>query len=66
MPSDRKPLSSYRAPRYWPIWIGIGVLRLVCLLPLPLCLGIGRGMTRRAAADPEHGAAILNIRLMIR
>ena len=42
MSSDRKPLSSYWGPRYWPIWIGLGLLRLVCLLPLPLSLGLGR------------------------
>lgn len=42
MPTSRKPLSRYTAPRYWPTWIGVGLLRLVCLLPFPLSLGIGR------------------------
>ena len=44
MSSDRKPLSGYRAPRYWPVWFGIGLLRLVCLLPHRIGLGIGRGI----------------------
>lgn len=48
MPSDRRPLSDYRAPRYWPIWLGIGVLRLVCLLPLRISLATGRGLGKLA------------------
>ncbi len=48
MSTDRKPLSSYRAPRYWPIWIGLGVLRLICLLPLKLSMGLGRVIGRLA------------------
>ncbi|MDX1517997.1 MAG: lipid A biosynthesis acyltransferase, partial [Woeseiaceae bacterium] len=48
MSSDRKPLSSYWSPRYWPIWIGLGLLRLVCLLPHKLGLGLGRIIGRLA------------------
>ncbi|HJS91037.1 MAG TPA: LpxL/LpxP family Kdo(2)-lipid IV(A) lauroyl/palmitoleoyl acyltransferase [Steroidobacteraceae bacterium] len=32
------------APRYWPTWAGLGVLRLLSLLPFPLLLGIGAGL----------------------
>lgn len=32
------------APRYWPTWAGLGVLRLLSLLPYPLLLGIGAGL----------------------
>ena len=55
--SDRKPLSSYHAPSTWPVWIGMGVLRLICLLPHRAALWVGRqfgrlvhalGGTRRA------------------
>lgn len=48
MTADRKPLRSYWAPRYWPTWIGMGVLRLLCLLPHRAALAIGRGMGRVA------------------
>ena len=50
MSGDRKPLSSYKAPRYWPIWLGMGLLRLVCLLPHRVALAIGRLFGRLAFA----------------
>lgn len=48
MTADRKPLASYTAPKYWPTWLGMGILRLVCLLPHAWALAIGR-MTGRLA-----------------
>ena len=42
MAADRKPLHHYRAPQYWPSWIGLGVLRLICLLPVRAALTVGR------------------------
>ncbi|MGI9249048.1 MAG: LpxL/LpxP family Kdo(2)-lipid IV(A) lauroyl/palmitoleoyl acyltransferase [Woeseiaceae bacterium] len=42
MTGERKPLSSYWSPRYWPVWFGMGILRLICLLPHRLALAIGR------------------------
>jgi len=32
------------APRYWPTWAGLGVLRLLALLPFPVLLATGRGL----------------------
>jgi Kdo2-lipid IVA lauroyltransferase/acyltransferase len=32
------------APRYWPTWAGLGLLRLLALLPFPLLLASGRGL----------------------
>ena len=46
----RKSLYSYWAPKYWPSWIGLGCLRLVCLLPHPARLAIGRVIGRLAHA----------------
>ena len=46
--SERKPLSSYRAPETWPIWIGMGLLRLACLLPHRIALALGRVLGRIA------------------
>ena len=42
MTGERKPLSSFWAPRYWPVWLGMGLLRVLCLLPHRLALSIGR------------------------
>ncbi len=44
MAAHRKPLSHYNAPRYWPTWLGLGLLRLVCLLPHKMALAVGRGI----------------------
>jgi Kdo2-lipid IVA lauroyltransferase/acyltransferase len=34
----------YLGPRYWPTWLGIGLLRLLCLLPVPVLLRLGEGI----------------------
>lgn len=59
MSGDRKPLSSYWTPRYWPIWIGIGLLRLVCLLPHRVALGTGRLVGRLAHATGGSRRAVV-------
>src|SRR4030095_13799659 len=33
-------------PRYWPTWIGVGVMRLLSPLPLEALLALGRGLGR--------------------
>ena len=48
MGSERRRLTDYRAPRYWPIWAGLGLLRLVCLLPHRTALAAGRLLGRLA------------------
>lgn len=45
---QRKSLYSYWGPRYWPSWIGLGVLRLICLLPHSIRLSLGRTIGRLA------------------
>jgi KDO2-lipid IV(A) lauroyltransferase len=54
----RKPLSHFRSPRYWPTWIGLGLLRLICLLPYRLQLGIGRMLGRIAHRFAKERRAI--------
>ena len=48
MSVERRPLSSFWAPKYWPTWFGMGLLRLVCLLPHRAALMTGRGLGRLA------------------
>jgi len=37
-------MSHFLAPRYWPTWLGLGLLRLALLLPYPAMLTLGRGL----------------------
>ena len=48
MSVDRLPLSSFWTPKYWPAWFGMGLLRLVCLLPHRAALLTGRTFGRIA------------------
>ena len=59
MSGERKPLSSYRAPRYWPVWAGMGLLRLICLLPHRVTLAIGRVFGRLAHASGGSRRAVV-------
>lgn len=46
--ADRKPLSSFWTPNYWPMWLAIGLLRLVILLPHGFALSLGKALGRLA------------------
>lgn len=48
MTGERKRLSSFWSPRYWPVWVGMGLLRLICLLPHGAALATGRVLGRIA------------------
>ena len=48
MPEHRRPLHRYVSPSTWPVWLGLGLLRLVCLLPHRIALAIGRVIGRLA------------------
>jgi KDO2-lipid IV(A) lauroyltransferase len=63
--SDRKPLSSYRAPGTWPVWLGMGLLRLICLLPHRAALGVGRsfGLFAHAVSGKRRAIVRRNIEL---
>ena len=46
MADNRKTLYSYVAPAYWPTWLGLGLLRLICWLRHRMALGVGRSIGR--------------------
>jgi KDO2-lipid IV(A) lauroyltransferase len=48
MAAERKSLHNYLAPRYWHVWLGLGCLRLICLLPHRARLAVGRLLGRVA------------------
>jgi Kdo2-lipid IVA lauroyltransferase/acyltransferase len=56
--SERKPLWHFRAPRYWPTWLGLGLLRLTCLLPYRQQLAIGKLLGRIAHRFAKERRAI--------
>lgn len=42
MAVNRKPLYLYLSPVTWPTWVALGILRVVCCLPVPIALALGR------------------------
>lgn len=52
MSNDRKPLYQFIAPQHWPWWLGLAVLRAICVLPHSTALIIGSSIGRFA-----HGIA---------
>lgn len=36
--------AAFLAPKYWPMWLGIGLLRLLALLPVPALVALGEGL----------------------
>lgn len=41
-----QPLTRFWQPRYWPVWLGLGFLRLASSLPFNTQLSLGRGLGR--------------------
>ena len=46
------------APRYWPTWIGLGLLRLLALLPYAAIVAIGVGLGRLIRLIPTRFARV--------
>lgn len=59
MTDARKSIHQYYHPKYWPTWLGLGVLRLVCWLPHRVALSIGRGLGRLAHAIGGSRRAVI-------
>lgn len=59
MAANRKALHHYWTPNYWPVWLGLGLLRAVCLLPIPVALAIGRGIGRLVYRLGDNRRAIV-------
>ncbi len=54
----RKPLYKFWKPTYWPVWLGLGLLRAVCMLPHSWQIGIGKTIGRLAHALGAERRAI--------
>ena len=59
MADDRKPLSRFLSPNTWPVWLTMGLLRLICLLPHRAALATGRGLGKLAHAVAGSRRAIV-------
>jgi Kdo2-lipid IVA lauroyltransferase/acyltransferase len=64
-PPARVPLYRFVGPRYWPVWIGIGLIRVLNLAPLRVQLAVGRGLGRIAYAFSRHDRRIADINLRL-
>ncbi|HEY0633875.1 MAG TPA: LpxL/LpxP family Kdo(2)-lipid IV(A) lauroyl/palmitoleoyl acyltransferase [Gammaproteobacteria bacterium] len=61
MESSSFTASHFLAPRFWPTWIGLALLRLLSLLPYPVLLWLGRaigGLIYHLAAKRRHVAEV--------
>ena len=63
MPQDTR--QSLHAPRHWPSWIAIGLLRLLVLLPWPLLMTAGEGIGRLIKLFSARRVKIADINLQM-
>jgi KDO2-lipid IV(A) lauroyltransferase len=65
--SQRVPLYRFAGPRYWPVWLGIALVRVVNLLPLRIQMGVGRALGRLALlfSRRDRRTAQINIGLCL-
>ncbi|MDX1507522.1 MAG: LpxL/LpxP family Kdo(2)-lipid IV(A) lauroyl/palmitoleoyl acyltransferase [Woeseiaceae bacterium] len=57
--TERQPLTNFWTPRYWPTWLGMGLLRVLCWLPYRWALAVGRGIGRLAHGLGDSRRAIV-------
>lgn len=64
---ERVPLTRFLGPRYWLVWLGIGFVRLVILLPLRAQFFLGRALGRLGwlFARRDRRIADINIKLCL-
>jgi len=63
--TENTPLYRFLAPRYWLLWIGLGVVRLLVALPYPAQRLAGRviGGLARLLSARRRGIAAINLEL---
>lgn len=62
---EKTPLTNFLAPKYWPTWLGLLVLRAFSLLPLPVLAVIGQtiGLIFYVLGASRRRIAFKNIRV---
>ena len=61
--TDSIALYRFLAPRFWPIWLGLGLVRAVNVLPLPAQLAVGRALGRLAYRFARRDRRIASINI---
>lgn len=46
MPAQEQSLREFLGPRFWPTWLGLGLMRMLVLLPFRMQLALGRLLGR--------------------
>jgi KDO2-lipid IV(A) lauroyltransferase len=62
-PAPSTPLYRFLAPRYWALWVALGLLRAVIALPLPAMLALGRVVGRIAYHFARRDRRIAQVNL---
>lgn len=57
------PLYRFAGPRYWAVWAGLGLVRLLNQLPLPIQLAVGRGLGHTAYSLSRRDRRIAQINI---
>jgi len=63
--TDKTSLWRFSAPRFWALWIALGILRIMHMMPLNARIGIGRllGRSTYRFSRLRRGVALRNIEL---
>ena len=63
--ADKSAAPGFWQPRYWPVWLGIGLLRVIAMLPLARQLALGRTLGRlaHAVAGSRRDVVLANLRI---
>lgn len=65
--TERIALYRFLGPRFWPLWLGLGLVRALNVLPLPMQLAFGRALGRLAYhfARRDRRIASINIEMCL-
>jgi Kdo2-lipid IVA lauroyltransferase/acyltransferase len=65
--TERVPLYRFAGPQYWPLWLGLALVRAINTLPLHWQIAIGRGMGRVAyrLSRRDRRIAEINVQLCL-
>ena len=63
--SEAQPKHRLFAPRYWHVWLGFGLLRLIALLPWSWMMALGRGIGRLGMRVTPRRVRITDVNLRL-